>query len=279
VSKNPPQTEKVAEIPRPSLLDSLVQYNVVRKFRHLLEPGGGHIIHPETKKITPIMHAIDHSRNWIFVNPDPNRPCGHFLEIFNTLKFIHSFCLECWKVVVKMPTVAHAMKVWQFEKDFTKDHMGKDRFCKLGQEDRNWVPYPFGGYFYCYGKEEGLKRHEEVVKGLGEALGKKNVKTFPHAWRKGYVEVILKRYCTEMELNLGPSDEYERPAVADGWEEAIEVAFDVEKENAIQPAFLIQDVLFRWLEFAWDRGDPTATEFNNGEPFYTPTVSYHNKEG
>jgi hypothetical protein len=196
-----------------------------------------------------------------------------------------------------MPSVAHAMKAWQWMKEFTSEAMpceecedqdcehpvrqysGISRFCKLGQEDRAWVGYPFGAYFYCNSKGEGLIRHKQVLHGLGEALGKKHVKTFHNAWQKGHVEVILKRYCTEMELNLGPSDEYERPASADAWEEAIEKAFDVNKENALQPDYLIQDILFRWLEFAWSRGDPTAVEFNNGEPFYTPTVSYHNKEG
>ena len=141
----------------PSMLDSLVAFNVIRTFRPLLEPGGGWFIDPETKKITPLLQGIDWSRSCIFVNPDDRRVCNYFTAIFTHAKFIPSFCLDCWKVVVKAPTVAHLLKIWTWQKEFTKDHMGKDRFCKNMIEERDWVPYPYGAYFYCDSKEDSRR--------------------------------------------------------------------------------------------------------------------------
>ena len=106
----------------------------------------------------------------------------------------------------------------------------------------------------------------------------KVVKTFPNAWRKGYVEVILKRYCTEFEITLGASDKYEHPPGADHFEEKIDRAFDPGKMNPTQPDYLVEHVLFEYLRYAWSIGDPTAGEFNNGDPYYTPVITYHGEK-
>ncbi len=265
---------------QPSLLDSLVDFDVIETFKPLISSGGGWYIHPKTKKISPMMPGLDWERNWMFVNPDPARTCDLFQQIVVRANFIPSFCLDCWKVVVKMHTVAQLMKHWHWQKDFTNDpaFRHKSRFCKCGIEERKWVFYQYGAYFYCGTKEQMLERHQQVLEGLQDCFGAKNVKTFPGAYRKGYIEVIGKRYCTEFEIKLGPSDEYKRPIAADIFEEKIMANFDREKINPRQSDAMIEHILKQWLIFAWDRGDPTAMQFNSNKPYYSEPVTYHNQE-
>lgn len=275
-------TEKVRRLkdePRQaSFLDSLVAFDVIATFRELLEPGGGFCIDPLTKKISPIRAGLDWQRTWIFVNPDHKRKCDILQSIFLYAKFIPSKCLDCWKVVVKMPTVAHLLKMWSWQKQFSKGFEYEDRFCKCGIEERRHVTYPYGAYFYCDSKDQALQRFDEVLAGMQEIFGAKHVKTFSGAHHKGHVEVIMKRYCTEFEIKLGPSDKYERTANHDLFEEKIINAFDMTKPNITQPDYVIEHVLREWLEFAYDRGDMTCLEFNNGEAFYSPVVTYHLRE-
>lgn len=257
---------------QPTFLESLTSTNVFRKFAHLLEAGW--YIHPDTKKFTPGFPGIDWRRNWIFTNPDPVRTCDLYHETFKALNFVPERCLGCWKVVVKLPSVDALIKVWNWQKGF----VGSDVWCKCGIEERPYVTYQYGAYFYCDSKEQGIERHAKVVEGLQGVLGAANVKTTTGAYKKGKTEVILKRYCTEFEVRLGPTDQYKRPETSDVWEQRIKEVFDVSKINVVQPDYLVEEILLRWLEFAYDRGDQTALDYNGGKPFYPQVVTYNGKD-
>lgn len=263
---------------QPTYLDHLAGFDIVRLFEDWLESGSWYIC-PETKKIRIRKHMIDHHRHWIYTNPNPNLHCGFYMDgVFMHLNFIHSMCMECWKVVVKMNSVVQLFKIYEWQKNFTQNDMGKDRFCKCGIEQRHYTNYNYGAYFYNRGIEQGKLRHAQVFKAMQELFGKDNVSSVPGSVGQGKVEVILKRYCTEFELKLGPTDKYERPAAADEMEKALNEAFLLEKFCPGQPDFLLRHIQFKWLEHAWMRGDQTAKLFNNGDPFYTPVVTYHNQE-
>lgn len=239
-------------------VDSLTKFDVIHTFKSLLD-GGGWFIDSETKKITN-HHALDHNRPWIYVNSDDSRLCMLYNEIFTKCGFIPTRCLGCWKVVVKLDNVKDLFRLLEWQYEYSDGHK-KDRFCKCGIEKRHWVHYQYGGYFYCDSKTEGLKRFVDVR----EAMDKIN----PN------IDVILKRYCTEFEIKLGPSKEYQQPPLAKQMEKEIFAAFKKDVGNPKQPVYLIKHILRTWLEFAYDRGDKTALEFNDGKPFYTPTQTYH----
>lgn len=257
-------------------LDMLVHFNIIPKLLPMLE-AGRYIIDAETKKIRVPIPSIDASAPWVFVNPSPEMFCHLFRLTFDHWNFIHSRCMECFKVVVKMPAVVDLFKMLEWQRQFTEKTYGTDRFCKCGIEKRPWVHYQYGAYFYCKGIEQGKLRHHQVMDGLRACYGEDRVSSTPGAVGTGKVEVILKRYCTEFELKLGPTDVYERPPLSDEMEKRIMDAFERVK-NLGQPDFLVHHIMEEWLRFAWEIGDDSAKQFNGGLPFYTPVVTYHEKE-
>ena len=239
-------------------LDTLVRFDVIEFAKGLLSRGW--IINCQTKKIT-CHHAIDPNRKWCYTNPDPDRTCDIYREIFQQCNFVPTACLDCWKVVVKLNTVEELFKLLEWQYEFVKGFESKDRFCKCGIEERKYVTYPYGGYFYCNSKTDGLKRYRQVR----DAMDKINPD----------IVVILKRYCTEFEIKLGPTKEYDQPPLAKAMEKKIYAAVDRVKGNPKQPKYLLEHVFRQWLEFAYDRGDKTCLRFNDGKPFYTGCQTYH----
>ena len=182
----------------PSYLDELVFFDVVDKLQPLLDNGW--YVDGALGKITPVIgQAIHSDAPWVYVNPDPDRQCKLYQHVFAASHIVPTRCLDCWKVVVKMQTVKQLIAFLEWQKEFSKDTMGTGRFCKCGIERRDYVAYQYGAYFYCDSKEQGLRRHAQVVAGIKE-LG----------WDD--VQVTLKRYCTEFEVNLGDSGEYQQTA-------------------------------------------------------------------
>lgn len=246
------------------MLKGLVKFDVVEKmFRGMLDRGW--TIDSSTGKMTARM-GVKTASEWIHPNPDPGKKCNLYQEIFSAFNFIPRKCLDCWKVVVKPRTLFELMKVYAFQKEFVKDHIGVGRFCKCGIETREYVNYEYGAYFYCDSLKHGLHRHQQVRNSIDEI--------------NPGIPVILKRYCTEFELGTCSSDMYVRPEWADAVEELVFGNIDMNclNDNPSQPKFLVEHNIRKWIEFAWDRADPTATMFNDNEPLYTPCLTYHDME-
>lgn len=266
----------------PSFLDSLITFDIVHLFGDWLAPGGGWYIDAEDHKIKPYMYAIDPNRRWIYTNQNPKMFCNFYMDgVFSHLNFIHSRCLQCYKVVVKMHRVADLFRMYEFQKEFTKDCQGTDRFCKCGIEERPYTHNPYGAYFYNLGIEQGKLRHGQVLREMRKLFGDDAVSDVPGSWSDGKIEIILKRYCTEFELRFGPSNEYDaqRPPLADAMEEECERVFELKKIGHGQPDYVIRHNMIEWLKFAWARGDDSAKAFHNGKPFYNPVVTYHEQGG
>jgi hypothetical protein len=247
------------------MLKQLVQFDVLERFKEtLLERGW--FIDVKTKKITchGMVGLNPNKYMWINVNPDTSRKCSVLQVIVEQFNFIPSPCLACWKVCVAPRTLYELIALKKFMDEFTEGYIHKDRFCKCGIEERDWVPRNYGGYFYCSSKEQGLIRYKQVRK----AVDKINPE----------IPVSLKRYCTEFEIKLGPSDKYEWAEGTENLEKHIFNALDLRPldDDAIQPDWMIAHNLAAWIKFAWGRGDPTAEAFNDNQPLYTPAVTYHN---
>jgi len=250
------------------MLKKLVTLDVVDIIGQTLQEQGW-FIDERTGKYScegRVFHNPD--KPWIYVNPEPGTPCSVYQVIVDKCNFIPKHCLSCWKVVVKPRTLYELMRVLKLQEDWTQGYLGKGRFCKCGIELRTWVPQLYGAYFYTRSKGQGLARWEEVRK-MVDAIN-------PN------IPVILKRYCTEFELRLGPSDQYRPPAHAEALEREIWGALDIEplvRTVSLQPAYLRGHVIRKWIEWAWSAGDETAMAFNDGEPLYTPSVTYHPGDG
>lgn len=246
------------------MLKQLVQLDIIERLGDALAAQRWHMC-TKTKKYTCAGRtAFDPEKKWIYTNPRPyDSACSIYQMIVSYCNFIPTPCLNCWKVVVKPFSLFELMELYKFQKSFTKDYKKKDRFCKCGIEERQYVHYNYGGYFYCDSKEQGLERYEQVRK----AVDKIN----PN------IPVILKRYCTEFELKLGPSDQYEWQPGTKALENAIFDAIDLNSigMNVTQPDYLVAHNLRKWIEFAWGIGDHTVIMFNDNQPLYSPCVTYH----
>jgi hypothetical protein len=255
----------------PSILDVLTQSNIIKGMSDLLDHGW--YIDIGTGKIT-CKPGIDHTIPWIYVNPDPNMYCGLYQRIFDTAKFVPSYCMDCYKVVVKLKTVKQLFQLYEAQISVAK---ANGWYCKCGLEARAYVPVQYGGYFYCRGLKQGQKRWRQVREMVDEHIDQgpddlSNLKDLG-------VAVTLKKYCTEFELQLGPTKEYKRPVHADLIEKRIASSMDkyVLKQQGQSPQYLVDHVMWKWIVYAWERGDMTCLRFNNGEPFYRSSQTYHDE--
>jgi hypothetical protein len=150
----------------PSLLDVLTQSNVINGMKDLFDSGW--YVDIATKKIT-CKPGVDHNTPWIYVNPNPNMYCGLYRQVFLTGKFVHSYCMGCFKVVVKPRTVKELFALYDLQLNEAKP---KDWYCKCGIEERKYVPVQYGGYFYCRGLDQGKKRWLQVRKLVDKMISK-----------------------------------------------------------------------------------------------------------
>jgi len=247
------------------LLKELLQFDVDGTLKDSLREQGWHIS-PKTLRWTHISKiavvGVDPDNNWIFPNHDPSQKCKLFQTIVIKCNIIPKPCLGCWKVVVHPKNLLQLMQLLKWQEEYVKGYQGISRFCKCGIEERDYVPYNFGAYFYCESKEEGLARKADVRKAVDLI--------------DPSLPVILKRYCTEFEIRLGPSDKYKPTPAMEALEEKIFRRIDVSSAypQPHQPKDIQDSIKVKWIKFAWGREDPTAIMFNDGEPLYTPAVTY-----
>jgi hypothetical protein len=184
---------------------------------------------------------------------------------FNVLKHIHSYCRDCWKVVVRPRTLRELFDLYELQRE-----MGVP--CKCGIERRITTTGLYGGYFYCRGKEQGLERYKQVRELVDARLSPET-------------GVLLKRYCTEYEIGpnaQGPSDELpDLTAEEVAMEQYIEEKFPRVGYGTPQPDFVTANVMQEWIHYAYRyhacTGDETYKEFTGGDPLFPPYVTFHNE--
>lgn len=177
-----------------------------------------------------------------------NRYCDIWQDIFFTsLRVLPSFCLDCFKIVLRPKTCLELFKL----AEYMQQYQGP---CKCGLETRKTVPALYGGYFYARGVEEGRK------------LFKMLAVEFPSA--------ILKRGCTEFEHYFGRSDFWQVSQEQREWEGYIL------QQVALTPTPEPQDdehrnyIKAHWIRFAHAVGDMSYLVVNGNKPLYPDVVTY-----
>lgn len=254
-----------------SLLEELTRNDWYEKLGASLEERGWRIDPATGRYSIAGKMAISKDCPWIFLNPKPELEdvgCTVYWAIVDHLGVIPTHCVNCWKVVVQMFHVKDAFAVYDWMKKYVDGFIGKDRFCKIGMEERAYTYYNYGAYFYCNSKEQGLERWEDVRRAVANI--------------NPNINVVLKHYCTEYEINLGPSDlvmAKQEPLTEhiQVLEEKLFERIDISSigANSGQPSDLKDHILRKWLEFAYKIGDPTVLGFNKGVPFYSQPITYH----
>jgi hypothetical protein len=161
------------------------------------------------------------------------------------LGFIHSFCHECYKVVVRPRTVKQLFQLCDLQEKMTYS-------AKCGIELRPSVPTLYGGYFYNRGLDAGRECLKTVKKEVRSKIDPS-------------MKVILKRGCTEFEQRFGASDKWEiDPGQLKFEEEFLKVYVKDIGPKIEMPPYLKSHVKTRWLHWAAQNYDQTYKEFTNG---------------
>ena len=225
----------------------------------------GYIVDPETYNVRPMVRQISWDTQWDYVNADPKRCCNYLQMLAKHKKFVPSFCENCWKVVVKPRTLRELYQLRNLQREMVA--RDKNCWCKCGIEERFWVPGLYGGYFYTDSFEQGAERYAQVRTNVDRVISPD-------------VPVILKRYCTEFEIELGDSAAYKRPEFADKVEEVFYSMIGNPPKNRRQPMRYKQHVYFKWQCFGWKWGTPEdrreiEQDWNNGDSYYPIPRTYH----
>lgn len=204
-------------------------------------------------------YRVGHNSPWIFVKRSPNRECLIWHKIyFGVFNMLPSFCRQCWKVVVRPKTLKQLFQLLELQKRM-------DRPCKCGIENRKTVHGLYGGYFYNDSIEEGFDCFDEVKAAVHEEISPD-------------VSVILKRGCTEFELYFGPSNKWSEPTEDElRNEQMLDGVFVRNMFSHVQPEHLRARIMQEWIHFAYQWGDATSLDFNNGKPLFRPVVTYERK--
>jgi hypothetical protein len=218
---------------------------------------------PATGKYRANAIALDTDRPWVYTVTDPDMYCGFYLLVFDVGGFVPRRCMKCWKVCAAPRTVDELFKIYALQ---TEVMVPSKWPCKCGMDLRSYTPHRYGAYWYCQSKDQGLNRYERIRKLIDERISPD-------------LPLILKRYCTEFEMKLGPTDKYQKPADADEIEDAIAAVVNWKDGmiSAPQPESVKRHIMRRWIERAYSIGDMSCLAYNNNDPFYPPLVTYHHE--
>jgi hypothetical protein len=201
------------------------------------------------------MYGATTETPWVHQYSDGMMECERWHELFFSYNvMVPTYCQNCWKVVLFIPTVEDLFEVYEIQKE-----MGLP--CKCGMELRWTDERRYGGYFYNWGKEAGIKCYGIVRKAMPKRIG-----------------VILKCACSEYEVACGPPDEW----VATEKQLRIEAAYKrrvVTSDTKFhQHDCLKANVMLKWLHHAAHIGDLTYKKFTNEKSLVVKMKTYHKEK-
>ena len=254
---------------RKNLYLRLSNMDITTKLMPLLKTGA-YYRRPSDGKYAIKNPAIPNNNPWVYTRTDPDARCGLYHQVFfNCLNHIHSYCRECYKVVVRPRNLVEQFDWYEVQRTIL------DTPCKLGIERRDTVGSLYGAYHYFRGKKAGQEGYKYLRSLADEYLSKET-------------PAILKRYCTEFEITESgenhPSNK--TPDITKdekAWEESIENLFS--EPDGIKgivgggyPLDMIAHVMKSWIHWAYQNGDQTYKEFTDGSPLFPPYVTYHEEK-
>lgn len=236
-----------------NIYDQYREMELIQPVEHLIT--GGKLFFKDNK--LHVNYQMQINLPCIVIKVDPTRKCSFFLDVINQCYgFIHSRCHNCYKVVVRPKTLTQLMGLLKIQERL-------DVFSKCGVEVRKYVSGLYGSYFYADSIEEGRERYRQVRKLVDDNLSEK-------------VTVILKRGCTEYEMQYGRSDKWDSPNTKQLMKEKrIDELYVVENYDLIQPDCLKAKTILGWIEFAFEYGDETYKQFTGGQTLGLLPVTYH----
>ncbi len=209
-------------------------------------PSGVWYVDPADEKITHKPQiAWDHE--WVSTANEQrqsDKHCGLLKTVlFECFGFHPQYCKNvCWKLVLNPKTFHDLWKLYQIQIKLNFE-------AKCGPEFRPYIDHLYGGYFYCYSKEEGDQKAREVQKQVNKHF-------------REPVEVKLKRGCTEMEDRFGLSSTWKpTPKELIKAEKHYASFFNFPSEAIPYPEWIKPEIINKWFDFARDNNDVTVKEY------------------
>ena len=258
--------------------DQFVAYDVVKMLQPLIDDGS-HYFRLSDGKLKMKLATLPKGGPWVQVRGAHGLNCHLWHQIiFDRVvkylpineRFVPSGCQGCWKVVVKPRTLQQLFNLLETQKKLNLP-------SKAGIEIRPSVPGLYGGYFYNGSLEAGLACYDIVKAAMLENIFLAPLVDEVDEFGKTR-RVILKRGCTELEHLIGDSDKWEVTPDQEFIEAMVTNYIVDENVDLTQPENFILNVKRRWIEFAWEHGDPTYMLYTGGKPLYPPYVTYHQPE-
>jgi hypothetical protein len=204
---------------------------------------------------------------WIFHKYSKERDCVRWHNIyFQLYGILPKECMHCWKVVARPKNLDQL-----FELDKLQARMVAEGglACKCGVDVRATETYKgiHLGFWYCPMNDlEGAKKHwRQIRERIRGALSLDTT-------------VILKRGCTEMENEFGPSHLWKYTKENRMKEALLDSTIVLDQIRKPQPTLVRTHIYAIWINYAHRMGDPTAKKYYRNYPESTgsiPTTTYH----
>lgn len=208
------------------------------------------------------------ARAWIIAKRCPHRLCDKWLSIYH--RFYHILpppCKNCWKVVMAPRTVAELLEIEKLQAKLGWP-------AKAGLEQREYTS-GLGGYrafWYCpfdKGLEGGRAHFKRVRRALAKTFGEKEIVRYIAEGK-----LYLKRGCTELERDFGPSDRWDSIDHTPNFN-LLEAVWETPKQPETEHSFLIYANRKRWMDWAIAYGDKSVSRYIGGAPLGVQSVKYH----
>lgn len=209
--------------------------------------------------IDTVVPGVAFHTPWSHQGHTPNAHCTlwHLIMFGHFGYFVPSKCQDCWKVVVGPRTLKELFQLKELQIELKKP-------SKCGIEMREYTPRLYGGYFYNWGFVNGKQCYDIVREAVNDKISPD-------------VSVILKRACTEYEMEYPDSAAWEVLPDQIEMEQRIEDCVATTIGSSPQPQIVKDHVERVWMHWAFAAGDKTVLEFTGDKPLHHGPVTYHER--
>jgi len=250
---------------KPTFYDQLMAVEVIEPMLQYFA-NGSVVAESKTKKFK-MLRQIGLQRQWTFARSCPDRKCAKWFDIyFELYKILPPPCKQCWKIVYVPNTVVELMDIQKFQEMLNLPAKcgieGRDYTSGLGCYRAFWYAPFFKGL-------AGARIHFNRIK---SALIKHFVEDYILE-QEAEGRFYLKRGCTEMERDFGPSENWDTIDHSVRFN-LLEAVWEDPERHLEEFSPLRITNFKRWIEFAIAHGDKTALKFVRGKTLGVPSVKY-----
>jgi hypothetical protein len=225
-------------------------------------------------EIAPGAHSLSYDSNWLFFgHHTASRDCFLWHQIMFECfdRLVPEFCkLRCYKVVIKVRNFLEAIQFYNAILSGPQ-HYGDLMPIqgKVGVDERDYSDGHFNAFIYCDGLSDSLDKYRYIRRLVDEQIptGRE-------------IKVIIKRSCTEMEREHGPTNGEFWQSMTDDerdLQHRIEDIFLGMKSSSVQPDWLKNRIITKMARWANACGDKSWINYFEGNTDFltVKAITYH----